>query len=73
MTVTAAACARRMACRKDGVEDDQRRLARHLSEAADRFNDLADVAELMGDDDGAARFRAQALSRRMQAMSVLDD
>lgn len=55
------------------MDDDQRRLARHLSEAADRFNDLADVAELMGDDAGAARFRAQALSRRMQAMAVLDD
>ena len=62
-----------MACSKEDVEDDQRRLARHLSEAADRFNDLADVAELMGDDDGAARFRAQALSRRMQAMAVLDE
>lgn len=55
------------------MDDDQRRLAQDLTLAADRYNDLADVAELMGDDDGATRFRAQALSRRMQAMAVLDD
>lgn len=43
-----------------------------LSQAADRFDELAEIAELMGDDDGAARFREQAARCRAQAMCILD-
>ena len=55
------------------MEDEQVRRAEELSRAADRCNDLGDVAELMGDDDAAVRFRAQAERWRMQAMAALDD
>ena len=48
-------------------------LVDELCAAADRFADLADVAELMGDDSGALRLRQQAASRRAEAMSLLDD
>ena len=43
-----------------------------LSQAADRFDALAEIAELMGDDDGAARFKEQAARCRAQAMRLLD-
>ena len=38
-----------------------------------RLDDLADTAELMGDLDGAARYRDAASSRRLAAMQLLDD
>ncbi len=41
--------------------------------AAQRLDEMADTAELMGDDAGAARFRAEALGCRMVAMHLLDD
>lgn len=46
---------------------------RDLVRTADRMEDLADTAELMGDDAGAARFRAGASARRLRAMALLDD
>lgn len=46
---------------------------RLLVRTAERLDSLADTAELMGDSDGAAQFRAAAASRRLQAMTLLDD
>lgn len=56
------------------MDDDERRerSVRELTRAADRLDDLADTAELMGDDDGAARFRADASRMRARAMALLD-
>lgn len=44
-----------------------------LTRAADRLDELADTAELMGDVDGAARLRGEAGANRMRAMELLDD
>lgn len=44
-----------------------------LTRAADRLDELADTAELMGDADGAARLRDDARANRLQAMELLDD
>lgn len=52
--------------------DERRATAAALSEAADRLDELADVAELMGDDPTAARFRGDAARSRDRAMAVLD-
>ena len=54
--------------------DDERRerCLRELVRAADRLEALADTADLMGDDDGATGFRAQASERRLEAMALLD-
>lgn len=41
-------------------------------EAAARLDELAEAAELMGDDAGAARFRGEAAGVRMVAMDLLD-
>lgn len=41
--------------------------------AAERFAELADVAELMGDHDGALRLRRRADATRERAMTLLDD
>ena len=41
--------------------------------STERLDELAGVAELMGDDDGAARLRASASRQRMRAMELLDD
>jgi hypothetical protein len=43
-----------------------------LTRAADRLDDLADTAELMGDADGADRLRSEARANRMHAMDLLD-
>ena len=43
-----------------------------LTSAAERFDELADMAELMGDDVGAARLRAAATNRRLVAFEILD-
>ena len=40
--------------------------------AAERLGDLADTAELMGDDPNAARLREQALVLRDVALHELD-
>jgi hypothetical protein len=56
------------------MDDEAReRALRQLTAVADRLESLADTAELMGDDDGAARFRAEASQRRLRAMALLDD
>ena len=44
-----------------------------LSETADRLDELAETAELMGDADGAQQLRERALALRMEAMRLLDD
>ncbi len=46
--------------------------AEALASAAERFDELADVAELMGDEDGAARLRAAATNHRLEAFEILD-
>jgi hypothetical protein len=43
-----------------------------LTRAADRLDELADTAELMGDDPSANRFRIEARTQRMRAMDLLD-
>ena len=53
-------------------DEDRERVVRGLVAAADRLAAMADTAELMGDDDGAERFRAQASQRRLEAMALLD-
>ena len=52
--------------------DDRRRAATTLTEAAERLDELADVAELMGDEATAARFRGDAARCRDRAMALLD-
>ena len=42
-------------------------------ETAERLAELADVAELMGDRDGAARLRTRAAVASDRAMRLLDD
>lgn len=41
--------------------------------SADRLDALAEIADLMGDDAGAIRFRNDAASRRLEAMALLDE
>ena len=53
-------------------EERRERSLRKFVGAADRLESLADTAELMGDDDGAARFRAAASEQRFRAMALLD-
>jgi len=55
----------------DPQRSSKRRLEQ-LRSSADRYDGLADTAELMGDEAGAARFRALAHHRRLQAMDLLD-
>ena len=45
----------------------------NLRRTADRLEELADTAELMGDPDGATRMRTAAWNRRAEAMALLDD
>lgn len=54
--------------------DDERHEppVRELARTADRLESLADTAELMGDEAGAARFRSGASQCRLQAMALLD-
>jgi len=47
-------------------------LVAELVATADRLDELADTAELMGDDAGAHRFRHQAAAARTRAMALLD-
>lgn len=51
---------------------EQRDLA-DLMRAVERLDQLADMAELMGDIDGSTRFRQFAVEQRMLAMKLLDD
>jgi hypothetical protein len=43
-----------------------------LAGAAARLDELAEVAELMGDDEGAGRLRVEGSRCREQAMALLD-
>ena len=52
--------------------DERRRDARTLTDAAERLDELADVAELMGDDAAASDFRGDAARCRDRAMALLD-
>jgi len=52
--------------------DERPPRARQLERDADRCDELADVAELMGDDGTAAGLRAQAHRNRMVALRLLD-
>ena len=52
--------------------DDRRRAVRALTATAERLDELADVAELMGDDATAAGFRGDAARCRDRAMALLD-
>jgi hypothetical protein len=54
------------------MTDEPRRGADQLCSAAERLDSLAEIAELMGDNDTAASFRSEASGRRMQAMELLD-
>lgn len=44
-----------------------------LTDAADRLDGLAEMADVMGDAAGADRFRDAAARARLRAMSILDD
>ena len=56
------------------MEDEHRqRSLRELVSAADGLEELADTAEIMGDHDGAVRFRARASERRPGALGLLDE
>lgn len=46
--------------------------ARTLERLADRCDELADVADLMGDDGTAADLRSEAHRHRMVALRLLD-
>jgi hypothetical protein len=46
---------------------------RLLVEAAERFDSLAETADLMGDRDGAASLKERAASYRLRAMRLLDE
>ena len=53
-------------------DEHRKRSLEALVSAADRLEALADTAELMGDDENAARFRAEASRQRLRAMALLD-
>lgn len=52
--------------------EDRRDAADRLSGTADRLDELAEVAELMGDDPTALRLRGDAARCRDRAMALLD-
>ena len=55
------------------IQGRSQRDVQMLASTADRFDALADTAELMDDRCGADRFRELASSCRLRAMSLLDD
>jgi rubrerythrin len=52
---------------------DRRERIDQLVVSADRYDEFAETAELMGDQAGAERFRRLATRRRLHAMDLLDD
>ncbi len=52
--------------------EERREAARTLSGTADRLDELADVAELMGDEPTALALRGDASRCRDRAMALLD-
>jgi hypothetical protein len=61
--------------RQTGAVNDEahRNDVQGRADTADRLDGLADVAELMDDDDGALRLRRQAAELRVAAMRLLDE
>ncbi len=55
------------------MDPERRHAATVARQAAERFDELADVAELMGDTDGAFKLRHRAAATRERAMLLLDD
>lgn len=55
------------------MEPKRRDAVEQLTAAAARFDELAEVAELMDDAAGARRFRELAARRYAEAMSMLDE
>lgn len=51
----------------------ERAAAEVAAETAERLAELADMAELMGDDAAALKFRHRAASMSDRAMERLDD
>ena len=54
------------------MDPDQQHQLEVATAAAERFAELADMAELMGDADGAAKLRLRAAATRERAMNLLD-
>ena len=52
---------------------DRRERIDQLVISADRYDEFAETAELMGDEAGAERFRRLATRRRLAAMDCLDE
>jgi hypothetical protein len=44
-----------------------------VTRAADRMDAMADIADLMGDVDGAIMWHARASNLRLDAMRLIDD
>lgn len=55
------------------MDVDRRQRVRAATLAADRLDALAEMADLMGDPEGAHRLREQVVTHRMHAMTLLDD
>lgn len=55
------------------MDPERRHMLAVATAAAERFNELADVAELMGDVDGATRLRRRAATASERAMALLDE
>ena len=60
---------------RKGLVNEPRRSNRvqALSSTADRLDELADTADLMGDDVGSTSLRAEAARRRAEGLALLDD
>ena len=54
------------------MESNGRRIDQ-LRASADRYDEFAETADLMGDACNAERFRALAHGRRLMAMELLDE
>jgi hypothetical protein len=55
-----------------GVKPERRDVPA-MAAAADQMDSHAETAELMGDADGARRWRERALEMRLRAMETLDE
>lgn len=54
------------------TSQERREAADRVSAAADRYDELAEVAELMGDEPTALGLRRDAARCRARAMALLD-
>jgi hypothetical protein len=55
------------------VDRDRRAVVEELTAVAARLDELAEVADLMGDAAGARRYRDLAARRCAEAMALMDD